>query len=64
MSKVKSRDNNQTNISEIIMFDCDISPVYFSISSDRQLGTEGSELPRGSGHISTEITWPRPINDV
>ena len=31
---------------------------------NRQLGTKGSELPRGSGHIPTGITWPSPINDV
>ena len=30
-------------------------------SGGRQLGTEGSELPRGSGHIPTGVTWPRPI---
>ena len=30
----------------------------------RQLGTEGSEPPRVSGHIPTGVTWPRPISDV
>ena len=30
----------------------------------KTVGTDGSELIRGSGHIPTEITWPRPINDV
>ena len=28
------------------------------------VGTDGSELTRGSGHIPIEITWPSPINDV
>ncbi|KAL5256015.1 hypothetical protein ACHWQZ_G011286 [Mnemiopsis leidyi] len=30
----------------------------------RQLGIKGSELPHGSGHIPTGITWPSPINAV
>ena len=41
-----------------------LEPERIRIFGGRQLGTEGSELPQGSGHIPTGVTWPRPISDV